>query len=135
MSKIIIECFGKEAELISFSQNGDQAVVLEFTEEYDGYISLDSITARIKGSSCALDTRRLGDGEYTPRLILSDRTVDLPRLKKQLGTISPMEPERPYVVALSLRERKLCQRVDLLEKRLEEISKKICGSGLFAPLP
>lgn len=135
MSKIRIELFGNEAELISFKQDGGDSLVMEFGEEYDGYLSIGKLTARIKGATCALDTRRLADGEYTPRLILTDMTVDLPRIKKYCGIITPPDPELPYVHKLSLRERRLSSRVAELEKKVEEITEKVWGSSLFKSTP
>lgn len=130
-----IELFGKDAQLISFADDGAAALVLDFAKELDGYISLGSITSRIKGKSCALDIRRLSDGEYIPHLILADCTVNLPRVKKQNEIIAPIEPDGSFIVTLLLRERQLSERVDQLEKRLEEINKRVVGSSLFSTAP
>ncbi|MBO7195842.1 MAG: hypothetical protein J6V80_00735 [Clostridia bacterium] len=135
MSKIRIECFGNEAELISFSQDGERTLQIDLGGEYDGYISIGRLTSRIKGASCSMDMRGLEDGEYTPRLIVADMTVDLPKIQKQYGIITPTEPELPYTLALSLRERRLRERVDRLEKRLEELTKRIEGERLFGGTP
>lgn len=135
MSRILIECFGKEAELISFKQDGESAIAMEFGREYDGYVVLGSTTARIKGALCALDTRRLEDGEYTPHLVLTDMTVDLPKIRKQYGIITPVEPDTQYLVALSLRERELRERVEKLEGRVLELTQKIEGARLFGEQP
>lgn len=135
MSRMNIELFGRDAELISYKQDGERALMLDFGTELDGYISLGSITARIRGISCALDTRRLADGEYIPHLILADRTVDLPRVKLQHGILAPTEPDTSYLTRLSLRERRLSERVEKLEERLEEITERITGSSLFGTAP
>ena len=135
MSKIVIECFGDEAQLITFTRDGEPNLVIELGEEYDGYISMGNCGARIKGASCALDTRRLADGEYTPRLILDEGTILLPGLIKQHGIISPKEPDVDYIRALSLRERRLNARVDTLENELKEIKNKVMGTRLFELLP
>lgn len=135
MSKIKIECFENEAELVSFTQDGERTVQLDLSGEYDGYISIGRLTARVKGAVCAIDIRSLEDGEYTPHLILQGRTVDLPRIKKQFGIITPIEPELPYAMAISLRERKLAERVTRLEERLEELITKVEGTRLFSLTP
>ena len=135
MSKMNVQCFGRNSELVSFKEYTEKMLVFEFPEEYDGYLSLGEITAKIKGKSCAVDTRRLADGEYTPHLILADVTVDLPKLKKQYGSIIPTSPRLDEINSISLRERQLNERVSKLEKRIEEISEKVYGSSLFKPLP
>lgn len=135
MSKMNVQCFGRNSELVSFKEDTEKMLVFEFPEEYDGYLSLGEITAKIKGKSCAVDTRRLADGEYTPHLILADVTVDLPKLKKQYGSITPTSPRLDEINSISLRERQLNERVSKLEKRIEKISEKVYGSSLFKPLP
>ena len=135
MSKIRIECFGDEAELVSFTQDGERNIQIDLGGEYDGYISVGKLTARIKGSLCSIDARGLEDGEYTPHLILNDRTIDLPKISKQYGIITPIEPELPYTLALSLREKKLRARVEELEKGLEKLTKMIEGERLFGTTP
>ncbi len=135
MSKINIELFGSDAELISFKQDGEAALAFGFPTMLDGYVSLGGITVRICGQACAVDIRRLADGEYIPHLILADRTVDLPRVKMQYGIITPIEPDTDYVTKLSVRERRLRGRVDELEKRLDEITKKVTGASLFGGMP
>ena len=135
MSRMNIELFAKDTELISFEQSSDGALMLNFGREVDGYVALGAVTVRIKGRSCAVDTRRIPDGEYIPHLILADRTVDLPGVKKQHGAISPSEPDSSYITKLSARERRLSERVDELEKRLDEINKRIVGSSLFSTAP
>lgn len=135
MSKITIECFDRSAEIVSFESDREPMLVFEFTSEYDGYIALGEATARIKGARCTLDLRKINDGEYTPHLILSDKTVDLPRLKKEFGALALTEPPLNEINSLSLRERRLNKRVTELEKQMEEISKKVYGSSLFQPLP
>ncbi|MBR5144656.1 MAG: hypothetical protein IKW53_06360 [Clostridia bacterium] len=135
MSKINIELFGRESELVAFSQDGIKSLVIEFNEELDGYVALGKVTARIRGRGCAIDLRNLPDGEYTPHLILSDKTLDLPEVRLHCGIITPSEPEVAYTTRLSLRERRLRERVDMLEKRLDEITKRITGSSIFGTTP
>ncbi len=135
MSKINIQLFGRESELVSYKQDGEPMLIFEFTEEVDGYISLGPSTSRIKGKSCPVDLRRLTDGEHIPHLILPEATLDLPRVIKQHGIISPKEPEISFLSKLSLRERRLSERVERLEGELEKIQKKVMGASLFGGEP
>ena len=131
MSKINLELFGRDPELISFEYKRDGTLVFEFTEDQDGYICLGKRTARIKGKSCAIDVRDLECGEHTPRLILEDMTVDLVKIQNENGAIHPKEHEIGEIGELSLRERRLARRVEELEDRLEILEKKVFGTSIF----
>lgn len=135
MSKISIEIFGKDCETVTYKQDGEPMLIFEFADELDGYIALGSATARIKGRSCAVDLRRLKDGEYIPHLVLMDSTLDLPTVIKQHGIIAIKEPEISYLTRLSLRERRLGERVERLERAIENIEKKVMGQSLFGGEP
>lgn len=135
MSNMKIELYGRNAELCSFTGEDSSSLILSFDSEHNGYISLGPITARISGKECAVDIRRLCDGEYTPHLILADMTVDLPRIKIIHGIPAPIQPGKRTINDISLRERRLSVRVDLLEQRVEELTKKIVGTSLFRAEP
>ena len=135
MSKIIIENFDDGGELVDFKSDAETFLVFEFTEEVEGYISLGNLTSKFKGTSCAMDIRQLDDGDYTPHLIMPSRTIDLPRLKKEYGAVTPIDPCISDINKLSLRERRLCRRVKILESQIKEITKKVYGSSLFERLP
>lgn len=130
MSKITVERFGKECEMIAFRQDKNRALTVEFTDEVSGYVSVNKLCVKIDGKSCTLKVNLLDDGEYTPRLILEDMTVDLPKIKKLYGFISPAEHSADFVASLSARERRLRIRVETLEKRLNEIEEKV-SSRIF----
>ena len=131
MSKISLELFGRDCEIVSFEYKKNSMLLFEFTEELDGYILLGRHTARLKGRGCAVDVRDLEDGEHIPRLILEDATVDLPKIKNENGIIIPTERGIAEIGDISLRERRLCRRVNELEARLDELSKKVFGAKIF----
>ena len=128
MSRLTVERFGRECEPVSFRQDKNRALVIEFTEECSGRVSLGGIVKEIDGRSVSFNLIGLSDGEYTPHLILDDMTVDLPPIRKTFGIISPAQQEPDFIGKLSARERRLEIRVEALEKRLEEITSKINGS-------
>ena len=131
MGKITLELFGRDCEILSYEYKKDNFLTFEFTEELTGYVQLGKSTARLKGKSCAIDLRELPNGEHTPMLILSDMVIDLPKLTNEYCVICPADHTVEEIGTLSLRERRLCQRVNELEARLEEISKKVFGSRIF----
>ena len=131
MSKINLELFGRDCELITFEYKKDSELIFEFTESYDGSLLLGKHTARIKGKKCAIDIRDLECGEHIPRLILEDATIDLVTIKNENGAVYPKEHSVREIGEISLRERRLARRADELEKRLEKIEKKVFGTSIF----
>ena len=131
MSKINLELFGRNSEILSFEYKKENYLRFEFTEDICGYINLGRVTARLIDGKCAVDVQNLECGDHIPRLILTDMTIDLPAIRNENGAIYPREHNLQEIGELSLRERRLCRRVNELEKRLEEISKKVFGSKIF----
>lgn len=131
MSKICLELFGSDCEVTSFEYKKEGVLVFEFTDALDGYIQLGSHAARFAGNLCTVKLDGLTEGEHTPHLILEGATVDLPKIKNRGGVISLTEHTLNEIGDISLRERRLCRRVNELEKRLEEISNKVFGTTIF----
>lgn len=131
MSKLMIECFDIGSEVLSFSEEKSRFLTLCFTKEQEGYVCIGSISTIIEGDKCSLDISRLPDGEYTPKLVQKNLSRPLPSIKKENGIVRPVDYGVEYLRELSIRERRLCERVDRLSKRLEEISKKVYGSSIF----
>ena len=131
MGKISLELFDEGCEMLSFEYKKDSTLTFEFTEELDGYISLGSHSARLKGSCCSVEVRDLIDGEHKPRLILRDRTVDLPLVVNENGAIYPRERSVTEIGDISLRERRLKRRLDMMEAELIELKNKVFGTKIF----
>ena len=131
MGKLKLEIFGRSCEIISFQYEKDSAFCFEFTEAYDGYIQLGKTMGRLKNGNCAVDIRNLECGEHIPRLILEDMTLDLPTIVNENGAVYPKEHSVSEIGEISLRERRLCRRVNELEARLDEITKKVFGTSIF----
>ena len=131
MGKIVLELFDRDCEMVSYEYKKENTLTFEFTEAMEGYIQLDGSITRLIGKSCAVNVRELKDGEHTPRLILENMTLDLPKIIKENGVISPAEHSLGEIGDISLRERRLLERVKKLESHVEEISKKVFGSKIF----
>ena len=131
MSKITIELFDLKAEMVSFTDDGDYSLSFDFSDELDGYICLGKNTLKIKGRECVVNARHLEDGEYLPRLLLPTGSIDLPKIKVCCGIVAPTDEGASFVRELSLRERRLEERVYRLERQLDELNNKIVGGRLF----
>ena len=131
MGKIILELFDREPEIISYEYKKEDFLCFEFTEKLSGYVQLDKRIEKLNGNSCLIDVRELPVGEHTPRLILEDITLDLPSLINENGAIYPSPHTLEEIGCLSLRERRLCRRVNELEERLTKIENKVFGTSIF----
>nr|MBE6544640.1 hypothetical protein [Oscillospiraceae bacterium] len=131
MSKLMIECFDIGSEVLSFSEEKSRFLTLCFTKEQEGYVCIGNISTKIEGNKCLIDISRLPDGEYTPKLVQKNLSRPLPSIKKENGIVRTVDYGVEYLRELSIRERRLCERVDRLSERLEEISKKVYGSSIF----
>lgn len=131
MSRINIECHNDGADLVSFDPGINGILTLVFNKGYNGYISVGHISARIVGKECSIGTKGLEDGDYIPKLVLCDRVINLPPIKKENGAIIPIKPDTSYLSELSIRQRRLEDRVNCLSSMVEEMYKKVFGTTLF----
>ena len=131
MSKMQIECFKDGSEVTSFSRESGRFLTLSFNKSYNGFVTVGNVSARIVGSECTLDLSRLDDGIYAPKLVLCDEAISLPKIKKENGIILPCEHDLSSLREISLRERRLSQRVDALSEKIEKIYEKVFGTSIF----
>ena len=125
MSRIKYELFGNEAEVCEFESDSSFILLIVFKHPYEGLISIEGVVSRVNFGHCRFDSRLIDQGEHTPVLILTDRTVRLPKIVKAYGKISPASCTDEYTRSLSIRERRLCQRVEALERKLEAMESQI----------
>lgn len=125
MSRIKYELFGEEAEVCEFEDDSSSVLFIGFKHPYDGLISIEGVVSRVDFGKCRFDSRLVDQGEHTPILILADRTVRLPKIVKAYGKIALASCTDEYTRNLSLRERRLCERVEALERKLEAMESKI----------
>ncbi len=131
MNKIKYEIFEGDAEVTAFSQGKKPYVEFSFTEPYDGFISIDEIVAEVTGGVALLDLRLIPDGEFCPVLILQRGRIVLPKVKKSAKRFCLCDCEADYIRKISLRERRLSERVEILERELEELKKSVYGTKII----
>ena len=131
MSKVSFEIFDTECELVGILQDGENKLVLEFDEEYDGFVKIGDFTSRLDGTKCEFDLRLIENGEHFPTLVIPNNIIRLPKLKKFGRSIEILDCTDGYIRAVSQRERALEEKVANLEVRLEEISNKVYGETIL----
>ena len=131
MSKIKLERFGDECELIGFDKCEDGYITFLFIELTDGFISIGHVVSRVVSGVCRFDARLIPNGVHEPRLILTDRVILLPKIIKSAHSVVAADCDSEYVREISLRERRLSERVKELESEIEKLRERIYGSRIF----
>ncbi len=131
MSKIKYEIFDTDAEVIEFADGKSDALEISFTEKTEGLISLSGSVTRLTDGRCTVDTGRLAVGTHTPILVKENGVIKLPSLVKSERSLTLSSYGDGNIRDLSIRERRLSSRVDMLEKRLSELEKKLDTTTIF----
>ena len=131
MSKLSFEIFDTEYELVGIALDGENALVLEFSEEYEGFVRIGDLTSRLDGGLCEFDLRQIENGELFPTLVIPGRIVNLPKIKKLGRALEILDCTDVYIRSASQRERALEDKVARLERELEEISNKVYGETIL----
>ena len=125
MSKIKFELYGNECEVREFLLDGENILVFEFQEEYEGFVRIGEITSRLNEGKCAFDLRLLPNEEMHPVLVIPNGVINLPTFKKLGRAIELLDCTEDYIRRASQRERALEKRILELEMELREISERI----------
>lgn len=131
MNRIKYKLFKKAAEIVSFSEGASSQVEISFNEECEGILSIGEVVGIVKDGVCRMNLQLLEEGEITPCLILKDRAIRLPRIKKSARRISPAPCSEEYIRGISVRERMLSERVELLEEELERLKERLNDKIIF----
>ena len=131
MSRLKIEIYGSEAEVTAFEPDECESVSFLLSSPCDGFISIDGVTARLRGGECIFDLRLLGSGKYTPVLILEDRIVTLPTVIKTGKKFALADCTQEFIRAISKRERELEARVAELEATVKKLADSIFKNTIF----
>ena len=131
MSKVKYEIFGKEAEVVSFTPGEGQIFEISFTEDYEGLLSIDGVVSRVTNGYCHFDIRYVEEGEYTPLLVTKEDIIKLPCIKKCAKSVILSGCADEYTRRVSLRERRLEERVTELEKQLSSLTARINDTTIF----
>ena len=126
------EIFDKEAEITAYKRGTSCYAEFIFDSEEDGFLSIGDVAVRVRGGVGKADVRLLDDGEHIPILILKGKRILLPRIKKKGRTIELADCEQDYLRGISLRERALARRVEVLEAAVERLSESVYGKSLFS---
>ncbi len=119
------------AELVSYEKSEGTVVKFCINGIDCAFLGLGNKILHVSGGVALDDLASLRDGEYTPRLISTCGSYDLPKLVKHGSHITPVECDAEYIRAILERVRRLEERACVTETLLRELNDKINGTVLF----
>ncbi|MBQ9085092.1 MAG: hypothetical protein IJY24_05485 [Clostridia bacterium] len=112
MTKIEYSLYGRLGEWRAFSR-GDSMLELSFPGQNSGLVILGGSTYPIKNGVCIVNTSLHKDGIYNAKIDTGDGLVELEPIRIERGKATPTLTDDSVI-------RRLCARVESLERRLEE---------------
>ena len=131
MSKLKLFVFEDGAECANFDAEGKDELLIELSSGKEIPVSLGTHIKVARGGSVCFNTARFEDGVYPLSLFIGGRAVTLGHIEIKNGILSLLPPTADFIRELSLRERRLCERVELLEERLLSLDERVNGTPLF----
>ncbi len=131
MSKIRYEIFGQDAEITEFLKEDSDILEVTFNRNFEGLLSVDGVVSRVIDGKCNFDIRLIDNGKHQPVLVIKNGIIKLPEIMKSSKRVTLAECSDEYTRAISIRERRLCLRVEALEKELAGILTKLNTTIIF----
>ena len=131
MKRIEFETFDRYAEIISFTDGGGAFIDFVFKNLTDGFLNVNGVSYKVTDGRVTLNITPLPEGELSPTLTANDKVITLPALYKDGMMLSPSEPDDNYIRELSLRARRLEERLVKLEARAEALEKSVFYTKIF----
>lgn len=128
MSRLKFKLYGSEVELISMASDSSGSLELDFSENSSGFLRIGKLALKLTDGKCIVDLRLLENGEYTPELVLDNRLVVLPLMRKFGNVVECLDCTADYIRAASQRERALAELVATLEEKIKLLEDKVYGT-------
>lgn len=117
-------------ELVSYSEEGGGAS-FAFPKETSGEVLLGSRTYPLSQGRVSISTGALSDGVYTPSLVLRDKKVALPAIRKCGNKITFVGYTTPELCAKFDELRRLKRACRELGEKYRTLEEYVFGKGLF----
>ena len=131
MKRITYEIFGKDAEIVSFTDGGGKYAELLFKNVAEGYVTLGDATHKISGGTLTLNLTLIPDGELSPTLTANGTFISLPSLFKDGTLLCPTEIDDEYVRDISIRQRRANVELSGLQEKVAALEKSVFGTKIF----
>ena len=131
MIKIVVELFENSAEISSYERTDGGFLEYIFKPSCDGYVNICGESYKINNGVCTIDTARLENSEIAPLLITSDKKIHLPAMTNDDGEYKISQYDADFIRKLSLDRLRMSKRICELEKKLNELSKRVYRTTIF----
>ena len=131
MLRLTIECFDKSAEIYSMERTHDGIIEYCIKPMCDGFISIKGESYKLKDGICKIDASKIKEKELNPLLILSDKRVGLPPLIYDEEEYKIKAYDADFMRKISLEELRIAKRLLELEKRVDNLSKRVYNTTIF----
>ncbi len=131
MIKIVVELFENSAEISSYERTDGGFLEYIFKPSCDGYVNICGESYKINDGVCTIDVARLKSGEIQPLLITADKKIHLPAMTNDDGEYKIIEYDADFIRKLSLDRLRMSKRICELEKKLDELSKRVYRTTIF----
>ena len=128
MSRLKFRIYGSDTELVDYCTDSSNTLEFDFCEDMNGFVQIGESALRLSGGKCIFDLRLIENGEYTPRLMVDKRLVNLPVIKKFGNLVECIDCTDEYIRAASQRERALERKVLELEEKIRLLDEKVFGT-------
>ena len=131
MKRITYEIFGKEAEIVSYTDGGGKYAEILFKNVTEGYFTVGDSTHKISCGALTLNLTLLPDGELSPTLTANGTFISLPPLFKDGTLLCPSEIDDEYVRDISIRQRRANIELSGLQEKVSALEKSVFGTKIF----
>lgn len=131
MIKIVVELFENSAEISSYERTDGGFLEYIFKPSCEGYVNICGESYKINNGVCTIDTARLENSEIAPLLITSDKKIHLPAMTNDGGEYKISQYDADFIRKLSLDRLRMSKRICELEKKLDELSKRVYRTTIF----
>ena len=130
MNKISFDLYEGACEPFSLKYDASLIAELDFYPPRSGYIMISDRTYKVSSGKCTADLKYLDDGEHTPYFYAEDTMYSMPTLIKK-GKKIRFDPDlEEFIYKTAARCRFAAKRIQELEGKIAELTKKIEGSKL-----
>ena len=131
MKRIEYEIFESAGEIVAFKDGGGNIAEISFNGVTEGYVTLGNATHKITDGVTTVNISTLPDGKLSPILMGNGTFIPLPALFKDGTMLCPVAADDRYIREISLRERRLEERLVKVESRLSELEGRVFSTKIF----
>ena len=130
MTTFIYRISGMDAHLISIIKKRADELEVRIDSTYAAILRIGDTYTKMEMGVGRVKLSALGDGVFTPEIILNDRSVFLYPIRIRMGNVSLACPDE-MLAALGAHVFSLKERAQRSEEELKELKNAVYGKAIF----